>query len=65
MDEQIGRDDSLRGCVKSIVCTFEQVKRVLRDDGTVDARARAFQSLVGGGMDIAEAANGLLAMEDD
>lgn len=33
--EQIGRDDSLRGFIKSIVSTFEQVKRVLRDDGTV------------------------------
>ena len=33
--EQIGRDDSLRGYVNSIVCTFEQIKRVLRDDGTV------------------------------
>ena len=33
--EQIGRDDSLRGYVKSIVCTFEQIRRVLRDDGTV------------------------------
>ena len=33
--EQIGRDDNLRGYVKSIVCTFEQIWRVLRDDGTV------------------------------
>jgi len=33
--DQIGRDDSLLGYVKSIVCTFEQIKRVLRDDGTV------------------------------
>ena len=33
--EQIGRDDSLSGYVKSIVCTFEQIRRVLRDDGTV------------------------------
>ena len=35
VDEQIGRDDSLRGYVKSIVCAFDQIKRVLRDDGTV------------------------------
>lgn len=35
VDEQIGRDDSLRGYVKSIVHTFEQIRRVLRDDGTV------------------------------
>ena len=35
VDEQIGRDDSLRGYVKSVVCTFEEIKRVLRDDGTV------------------------------
>ena len=35
VEEQIGRNDSLRGYVKSIVCTFEQIKRVLRDDGTV------------------------------
>ena len=35
VDEQIGRDDSLRGYVKSIVCTFEQIRRVLRNDGTV------------------------------
>ena len=33
--EQIGRDDSLDGYVCSIVSAFEQVKRVLRDDGTV------------------------------
>ncbi len=30
VDEQIGRDD-----IKSIVCAFEQIRRVLRDDGTV------------------------------
>ncbi len=35
VEEQIGRDDSLRSYVKSIVCTFEQIRRVLRDDGTV------------------------------
>ena len=33
--EQIGRDDSLRGYIESIVCAFEQIKRALRDDGTV------------------------------
>ena len=33
--EQIGRDDSLDAYVCSIVSAFEQVKRVLRDDGTV------------------------------
>lgn len=35
VDEQIGRDDSLRAYIKSIVGAFEQIKRVLRDDGTV------------------------------
>ena len=35
VEEQIGRDDSLKGYVKSVVCTFEQIRRVLRDDGTV------------------------------
>ena len=35
VEDQIGRDDSLRGYVKSIVCTFDQIRRVLRDDGTV------------------------------
>lgn len=35
VEDQIGRDDSLRAYVKSIVCTFEQIRRVLRDDGTV------------------------------
>ena len=35
VEEQIGRDDSLKGYVDSIVCAFEQIKRVLRDDGTV------------------------------
>lgn len=35
VDEQIGRDDSLRTYIKSIVGAFEQIKRVLRDDGTV------------------------------
>ena len=35
VEEQIGRNDSLRGYLKSIVCTFEQIRRVLRDDGTV------------------------------
>lgn len=35
VEAQIGRDDSLHAYVRSIVETFEQVKRVLRDDGTV------------------------------
>jgi len=35
VEEQIGRDDSLGAYVQSIVTAFEQVKRVLRDDGTV------------------------------
>ncbi len=35
VDEQIGRDESLHAYVCSIVSAFEQVKRVLRDDGTV------------------------------
>lgn len=35
VDEQIGRDDSLGAYVQSIVTAFEQLKRVLRDDGTV------------------------------
>ena len=34
-DGQIGRDDSLSDYVNSIVGAFEEVKRVLRDDGTV------------------------------
>ena len=32
---QIGRDDSLTDYIASIVATFEEVRRVLRDDGTV------------------------------
>ena len=35
VDEQIGRDDTLDSYVASLVATFEQVRRVLRDDGTV------------------------------
>ena len=35
VEAQIGRDDSLHAYVHSLVDTFEQVKRVLRDDGTV------------------------------
>lgn len=35
VDEQIGRDESLSSYVDSIVAAFEQVRRVLRDDGTV------------------------------
>ena len=34
-DGQIGRDDSLGDYVKSIVVTFDKVRRVLTDDGTV------------------------------
>ena len=33
--DQIGRDDSLRSYVSSIVDAFEELKRVLRPDGTV------------------------------
>ena len=35
VDTQIGRDDSLKGYIESVVCAFKQIKRVLRDDGTV------------------------------
>ena len=35
VEAQIGRDDNLHAYVRSIVDAFEQVKRVLRDDGTV------------------------------
>ncbi len=35
VDEQIGRDDSLETYLRSIVTAFEQIRRVLRDDGTV------------------------------
>ena len=35
VDEQIGRDDSLESYVRSIVNAFEELKRVLRHDGTV------------------------------
>ncbi|MCY4003046.1 MAG: site-specific DNA-methyltransferase [Rhodospirillales bacterium] len=35
VEDQIGRDDRLGFYIDSIVCTFEQVRRVLRDDGTV------------------------------
>ena len=35
VEEQTGRDDSLKDYVASIVRTFDQVRRVLRDDGTV------------------------------
>lgn len=35
VDEQIGRDESLSSYVGSIVSAFEEVRRVLRDDGTV------------------------------
>ena len=35
VEEQIGRDDSLDAYVRSIVDAFDQVKRILREDGTV------------------------------
>ena len=35
VEEQTGRDDSLNDYVASIVATFDRVRRVLRDDGTV------------------------------
>ncbi len=35
VDSQIGRDDSLPEYVASIVRTFERLRRVLKDDGTV------------------------------
>ena len=35
VEDQIGRDDTLTSYIKSIVDAFEELKRVLRDDGTV------------------------------
>ncbi len=35
VDDQIGRNDALTDYVKSIVTTFDKVRRVLTDDGTV------------------------------
>ena len=35
VNDQIGRDDSLTGYIQSIVDTFDEVRRVLRDDATV------------------------------
>ena len=35
VEEQIGRDDSLDAYVRSIVVAFDEIRRVLRDDGTV------------------------------
>lgn len=35
VDNQIGRDDALNDYIKSIVQTFDQVRRVLTDDGTI------------------------------
>ena len=35
VEEQIGRDDSLDAYVRSIVAAFDEIRRVLRDDGTV------------------------------
>ena len=35
VDDQIGRNDSLDAYLKAIVAVFEQIRRVLRSDGTV------------------------------
>ena len=35
VQDQIGRDDSLTDSITSIVAAFEEIRRVLRDDGTV------------------------------
>lgn len=35
VDDQIGRNDALTDYIKSIVTTFDKVRRVLADDGTV------------------------------
>ena len=35
VDDQIGRDETLESYLARLVATFEQVRRVLRDDGTV------------------------------
>ena len=35
IEDQIGRNDSLNSYIESIVSTFEEIERVLRDDGTV------------------------------
>ena len=35
VEKQIGRDDSLSAYICSVAAAFEQVKRVLRDDGTI------------------------------
>ena len=35
VEDQIGRDDTLTSYIKSIVDAFEELRRVLRDDGTV------------------------------
>ncbi len=35
MKDQIGRDDALGDYLKSIVVTFDKLRRVLSDDGTV------------------------------
>lgn len=35
VDDQIGRDDELQDYIKSIVRTFDRLRRVLTDDGTV------------------------------
>lgn len=49
------------------ICLAITVDRDQLFASDIQGRGRAFQSLVGGGMDIAEAAtaSGLLAMEDD
>ena len=40
VDRQIGRDDPLNDYLASIVETFEKLRRVLTDDGTVLAERR-------------------------
>ena len=35
VENQIGMDDTLSDYIGSIVATFDEVRRVLRDDGTV------------------------------
>ena len=35
IDDQIGRDESLEDYIRSLVGTFDKIRRVLKDDGTV------------------------------
>ena len=45
VENQIGRDDTLSDYIGSIVAAFDEVRRVLRDDGTVWLNVRdAFTS---------------------